>query len=285
MAGIASIFLGVEWGWLALLSLALMPRFWGHSFFNPKDIPLATLFTLATYLGAYLVNLYLTHQADKPESQTKLVRASIGYGIIIGLVTGIRIAGIFLLFFIVLTHFLNLYPQQKQKTWLTLYNYRKFYGLLLLYSALTTMIVYPASWFNSLTALGWFFQAFFSMSNYTIWNNSVLFQGESIAVNDLPWFYLPITVHITIPLIIQIAFCLGIAYGISQYKQLTPLQRSAFILVLLQIFFLPLLAILRKSTMYDGMRHFLFILPGIAVIATLGIVWTYQKIRLKTLLN
>jgi hypothetical protein len=280
VAGIASILVGIESAWLAPIVLALMPRFWGHSFFNPKDVPFATLFTLATCLGAYLLDTYMTHQPtdENKNNQAKLVRASIGYGILAGLVTGTRIAGVFILLFILLAHILNLYPLQKHRTWITLYSYRKFYGLVLLYWALTTMIVYPASWFNSLTPIGWFFKALLSMSDYKIWDNSVLFQGKSIPGNSLPWFYLPHTILITVPVVFLIAFLLAIYFSLIKYRQLTHLQRSCIILVLLQIFFIPLLAILRNSTMYDGMRHFLFVLPPIAALATVGLIWSYQKI-------
>jgi hypothetical protein len=41
---------------------------------------------------------------------------------------------------------------------------------------------------------------------------------------------------------------------------------------------LPLIAIATQAPVYNGMRQFLFVLPGIAVLATCGLLWGYQQI-------
>ncbi|MFP4009896.1 MAG: hypothetical protein ACLFV6_18140, partial [Spirulinaceae cyanobacterium] len=82
-----------------------------------------------------------------------------------------------------------------------------------------------------------------------------------------------------IPVFFQIFFWIGIGFVIVKFKRFTSLQKSAVLLVLLQIFFLPLLAILRDSTIYGGMRQFLFVLPGIAVITSSALIWVYQVLK------
>jgi hypothetical protein len=64
----------------------------------------------------------------------------------------------------------------------------------------------------------------------------------------------------------------------QKYAKFSLLQRSCVILVGLQILFLPLVAIIKHSSAYDEVRHFLFIIPGIAVISTAGLIWLYQKL-------
>lgn len=279
VAGIVATLTRLKYAWIAPIILALFPQFWGHSFFNPKDIPFAALFTLATCLGAYVVAIYTTlDPAQFEESKKDITRYSIVYGILVGLVTGIRIGGFFLLFFVLFTHFLLIYPNYKIKSLKILYYYRHFYGLMVLYWALTTLLVYPSSWYNSLTPIGWFFQGIGLMSKYTVWDNLVLFDGNYIPGKSLPWYYLPKMLYLTIPFIFQIFFIIGIGLFISKYKTLNNLQKACGILVLFQVFFLPSLAILGNSTMYDGIRHFLFIIPGIAAIASTSIIWIYEKI-------
>jgi hypothetical protein len=59
VSGLVGILAGPKYAWYGPVVLALFPRFWGHSFFNPKDIPFAAMFTLGTFLGTYWVNACL----------------------------------------------------------------------------------------------------------------------------------------------------------------------------------------------------------------------------------
>jgi len=56
VVGIVAILAGIESAWLGALILALFPAFWGHTFFNPKDIPFAAMFTLGTFTGSLLLD-------------------------------------------------------------------------------------------------------------------------------------------------------------------------------------------------------------------------------------
>lgn len=277
VAGIVAILAGKQWAWFGAITLALFPIFWGHSFFNPKDIPFATLFTLATFLGACLLNLYF--QSSPQETKlgfNRITLYSALYGSLVGLVTGVRIGGFFILFYLLIAHLLA--RLEVKHLFYTIRHFSKFYLLIFLSWVVTTFTVYPASWRNPIT---WFFEAVSSMSKFSVWDNNVLFDGQEIPGKSLPWYYLPKLVTITTPVIFQIAFLMGIIWIIFKYKQLSPTQRACIILVLLQVFYLPLIAILKQSTMYDGMRHFLFIIPGIAAIAATTLVWLYQKISSK----
>jgi hypothetical protein len=55
-------------------------------------------------------------------------------------------------------------------------------------------------------------------------------------------------------------------------------QQACALLVFLQIALLPGIAILRNSTIYDGMRQFLFILPAVGVIAATAIASILQRL-------
>jgi hypothetical protein len=276
VAGIVWILCGGEYAWLGAVVAALFPRLWGHSFFNPKDIPFAALFTLSTLLGAYLVNHYL--QVDQ-EFRLKFNRTlvySILYGILVGLVTGVRIGGFFLLFFVGITYLIC--KLGSRTIFRDLRNILVYGGVMFVTWAVTVIAVHPASWSNP---IGWFFATLGYLSKHG-WGNTVLFAGESISAKALPWYYLPTWLIITIPLIFQVAFVVGLVLLVIKYKQFSHLQRACAILVTLQVGFLPLLAIVRDSTLYDGKRQFLFILPGMAAIAAAAIAWIYQKLNRKS---
>jgi hypothetical protein len=275
VAGIVTNIVSSRFSGLAVIILALFPSWWGQTYFNQKDVPFASLFTVATCAGACLLDRYIHAEERQDRNLTHL---SIAYGIIIGFVTGLRIAGCFLLFFLLATHFILIYPRWRQKTLAVLYSYRHQYGLLFLYWSLTTLIIYPASWYHSLTPIGWFWQALFSLSKFQAWDLLVLFDGQNIPGKSLPWYYLPKTLWLTIPALFSFLFLIGVIGIILQFSRFSILQKASVILLGWQIFFLPLLAIARNSTLYDGMRHFLFIIPAIAAVVTIALVWIYQSL-------
>lgn len=91
------------------------------------------------------------------------------------------------------------------------------------------------------------------------------------------------TPHHYHPVLFQVAFVVGIVWILKKFPKLSLIQRSCAILCLLQIFVIPSLVILRQSTLYDGIRHFLFILPPIAAIATTALIWLYHIIKQKSI--
>jgi hypothetical protein len=276
VAGMVGILAGWDYAWIAPILLVLFPRFWGHRFFNPKDIPFAATFTLATWLGAYLIQTYLQTPSEPIKlKKNPIALYSLLYGVLVGLVTGTRIGGFFLLFFLALTHFLvglgrgNLYAR--------VFRFWPFYLLTESAWAIVTTLIHPTSWSNPTV---WFLETLQYLSKHA-WPGKNLFAGQSIAATEIPWFYLPQWFHITIPVVFQIAFILGLIFLALNYKKLNALQQACAILVLLQIFFLPGIAILKQSAIYNAERQFLFVLPGIAAISTTAFLWIYQKIPRK----
>ncbi|NEO87904.1 MAG: hypothetical protein F6J87_27150, partial [Spirulina sp. SIO3F2] len=165
---------GVRNAWFAAVVLVLMPRFWGHGFFNPKDIPFASLFTLATALGALLLGRY--HQATAQlkgwtlGQRSRLWLWAGGYGIVLGLLSGVRIGGWVVLGFMLVAHLCSGGLRGLGSFGRLL----RFYGTMLLTFALTTIAVYPAAWSNPIV---WFWETNRYLSQHP-WASQVLFQGD-----------------------------------------------------------------------------------------------------------
>ena len=275
VAVIVGIFCGFEYGWLGSIILVLFPRFWGHSFFNFKDIPFASIFILSTLIGAYLIKEYIALNKNKSFFQQKrIILFSNLYGILIGILTGMRFGGFILLLFFLAAYILTR-GFKKSDLFRDYYNFILGYFLIAISWLLTTIICYPVSWSNPLKFI---FEIIHVLSKYG-WAGTVLFDGQFISAQNLPWSYIPTWVIITTPLIFQVSFVGGIGVILIKYRQLSSLQRACLILLLFQVFFLPLIAIVKGSTVYDGIRHFLFILPVFAVFSTILLVWIYQKIN------
>jgi hypothetical protein len=273
-AGMVGILCGAEFAWVGMIVLCLIPMFWGHSFFNFKDIPYAAFFTVSTLSGAYLVNQY--HQYCRtPHSRSMFKAVALGsllYGILAGLATGIRISSFLVILFIPIAYFAaSLDIKDSLRSSLKLI---PAYLLVLLSWFITTTACYPTSWSNP---IHWLVLAISSLSQYP-WAGKVLFEGQYLSAQALPWYYIPQWLKITLPLITQFFFVLGLLLIFLKYLKFSTLQKACVILLLLQIFLLPVVAIVKGSTIYDGIRHFLFILPGIAAVAASGLIWLYQKI-------
>ncbi|MDJ0516946.1 MAG: hypothetical protein QNJ74_12055 [Trichodesmium sp. MO_231.B1] len=255
-----------EYAWFGVIILALFPRFWGHSFFNPKDIPFAAIFTLGTLLGGCLIRYYLKVEQEQIRvGRNRITLYSLLYGILVGLVTGTRIGGLFLLLFIALAHLGvtiadNNYSQSFFRFW-------RLYVLILIAWFLTITIVHPASWSNPIL---WLYDCLTYLSKHP-WKGNVFFEGQSIQGSFLPWYYLPKMFVITTPVFLQILFCIGLFLVLAQYRRVSSVKKAFTLLILLQIFFLPSIAILRQSTIYGGIRQFLFVLPGVATLSGIAI--------------
>lgn len=277
IAGIVSILCGWEYAWFGLIVLALFPQFWGHSFFNPKDIPFAVMFLLCTYVGSYVIDRYLNVEDRIKVGRNPMTLIFLGYGVLVGLLTATRIGGFLMLFFVAIAYFLLKLNQGNP--------FKEFYkvlnGCLLMGVAwfVTVIILHPASWSNPPL---WFFRAVKYLARHS-WDKNILFNGEYIRATKLPWFYLPTWATITTPVIFLLAFAMGLVFICLKFSKFSNLQRACIILILLQIFFLPLIAMVGGSTIYDGFRQFLFVIPGMAAIATAGLIWSYQKLRKKNL--
>ncbi|MEM9540158.1 MAG: hypothetical protein AAGA60_11745 [Cyanobacteria bacterium P01_E01_bin.42] len=273
VAAIVAILVGLDYAWFGPIVLALFPRFWGHGFFNPKDIPFAAMFTLGTVMGALLVDFYLKRKEwELKLGWNRVTIYSFLYGALVGLVTGTRIGGFFLLFFLVCAHCLT--RLNPRKILADIPRYWLFYLLVGVGWMLITTLVYPASWSNP---IGWFLETLQYTSNHA-WPGVILFAGEEIKPSENPWYYLPLWLFMANPFIWLVAFAIGLIFIGINYRILTNLQRACAVMVLLQVTFSPFLAIVLSANIYGGMRQFFFVIPGLAAIAATSFCWLYQQI-------
>src|SRR5262249_30290881 len=120
--------------------------------------------------------------------------------------------------------------------------------------------------------------AFFS---HQIFPFRTLFDGRFVPATDLPWTYLPTYIALALPeLVLVLLFSIPIAALAALCRRAFHLGREqalATFAVGLGIVFPVAYAIAIKAVLFDGMRHFLFVLPLVAVAAAVaaerGLVW------------
>ena len=275
VAGLVTMLAGFEFAWLGSLVLLLIPRFWGHSFFNSKDIPLAMMFTIGTLLGAYLIRYFHSQKRSPLVGFNKTTAYSILYGIVVGCAAATRVDSSVLIVFVPLVDVvLRLQKGNKLKQIL---RFGQFYALMIVTCFVTIFALYPASWSNPIR---WYLSAF-NFYYKEDWPHTVLFNGSFIPADSLPWQYLPTWIGVTVPVAILLLLVIGLIIAISKYRQFSIGQRACFLLIGLQLFALPIFAMLYRATMFDALRQFLYTLPAIAALSACAIAWIYQMLRPK----
>ncbi|MFC1837279.1 ArnT family glycosyltransferase [Thermodesulfobacteriota bacterium] len=247
---------------LAPLALLLMPRFYGHAFNNSKDIPFACAFVWAMYA----ITLYC-HQ------QRLTWRHTVFSGLCIGTALAIRPGGLLLFFYMAIIAAIfylgnrNRLSGSKENLSLSVLELFKHIFILVILAWLVMIAPWP--WAHENPFLNPV-RAFLIQNSFHV-AYPFLFEGGVVMSDQLPWYYLPKFILITTPpflLLLFLAGALGTIY--EQYKDFHSSDSLLYFVVQLWFFF-PLAYIMIKTpNIYDGIRHFLFILPAMALMIAIG---------------
>jgi hypothetical protein len=113
-----------------------------------------------------------------------------------------------------------------------------------------------------------------AISNFTTYDSPSLLHGEHISSNRVPWDYLPSYFVLQLPEFLSTCCCVSLlglcAQSVLRVRRREPLA-WAWWLVVAAIAVPPAYAIFRHSTLYNGLRHFLFLIPPISVLAGAGL--------------
>jgi hypothetical protein len=95
-----------------------------------------------------------------------------------------------------------------------------------------------------------------------------MFDGAMISVPDMPWSYLPTLFALQLPEVLLSLTFGGIALTImSLSRDTVPARRKTILLMLTFAATLPLvIAMVKRPALYNGIRHFIFVLPPMAVL-------------------
>ncbi|HEY4862140.1 MAG TPA: glycosyltransferase family 39 protein [Xanthobacteraceae bacterium] len=256
---------GARVGFFATLFLLLTPNYYGQMFNNPKDIPFAVGVVWATY---YMVRMVPALPRPPLGLLAKL-------GVAIGMTMGVRIGGLLLLCYLGLLLAVD-------GGWRTIVARRPVLLLEVAWTAFLRVLLpvllfaYPVMlvfwpWGqtdpieNPLRAL-----AFFSHQNFPF---STLFAGRFVPASNLPWTYLPTHIALALPELILALLLTGpILGGVVLARGETRISRKQVLVCLILgvgIVFPVAFAIAIKAVLFDGMRHFIFVLPLAAVASAL----------------
>lgn len=257
-------------GFVATVLLALTPPFYGHAFNNPKDIPFAGAF--AAGAAAILVT-----SAHWPRPGWRRLLA---VGVALGLTAGVRVAGL-VLFAAAAALWAGVvwirergFEARKRElarlgaAWL---------GVLAV-GWIVMLAFWPPAWADPLRHP---FRAWGTFSRF--WADAVLFfDGRFVLSGEVTRWYLPKWFALTMPETYFVAAALGVWPLVRALRGPWDDARRTRAWQLVWIAVLAVAPVgwivLKRTPLYDGLRHFLFVMPFLAVLAGTAVA-SYLRMR------
>ena len=251
---------GARTGLVALLFLALAPAYYGHAFYNPKDVPFAAFATLAVYL-------MLRASRELPRVRPALVIAT---GLALGAALGVRPGGVFLLGYLAVlwgsVAVVTGTPPRRHA---------------LARTAIAVLGASAIAWATMLVCWPWAqlspilrpIQAAVAATRFR-WIGPMLFDGRTIMSDQVPWTYLPTWFAVTLPELFFVALAAA-AFIAGKRIVARAVARQAVIDASFLVFcvaFPIAVVLIGRPILYDAQRQFLFLLPPLCVLGAWGLV-------------
>jgi hypothetical protein len=253
-------------GLLGLLLLAATPLYYGHMFINAKDGPFAAVMAIAL--------LALVRAFEEYPRPTPPTIALCGIGI--GLAIGARVLGGFAIATALLPlPFIIAVRSRATGLRIALSECGSFLlpfipAAMLAY--LLMGLVWPWSVISPLNP----FRAVEYFSNFFEKPWRELFDGQLIPVIDMPRSYVPTLLAVQLPeLMLALGLCgtAGAIFAIASKTDrstTTAGRRAALLATVLAVLLPVLITVAMRPAMYNGIRHFIFVLPPLAALGGLA---------------
>lgn len=251
---------------VVLLIFAVSPTFLGHSQNNLKDIPFALAYIASIYYSVRVI-----FSENKPSRKNILLLVfSLAFAV------GIRAGGFLSIFYFGFLFFLKAafdILRKQQLDWKQLSNKALISAGIAVAGYLLGLILWPFALQNPIVN-PW--KSYEVMTHFPTTVRQI-FEGQFEWSDFLPWYYLPKYMAITIPIIVFVGLIL---FFLNLKKNYNPNQKIQLGFVGFTILFPIAFVLLKQSNLYGSWRHFLFVYPGIVLLAALGIhaiVRRYKK--------
>jgi hypothetical protein len=120
--------------------------------------------------------------------------------------------------------------------------------------------------------------AFFEFSSFSYGIFVQLF-GETCRCTDLPWYAFWLEQFLSHPLWCYPFFVIGIWVLIKRWRSADQIGRFDSLVMVFWILPLFLIFVIKPFPVYNGVRHTLFLWPGLAILAGLGAEWIWGVLK------
>lgn len=253
---------------LGALLLFLTPRITGHIPANPKDIPFATIMLLGA-LGIYFFCTYLPKQTTRKD--VHLLLEILVLGGIFGTAQSLRTVGLTLPL-VYFTYNLILLKSSKETP-------------LVFLKTITIGLVSLVIWVISVPFVGAnlfanIISVLSNAANFQAWDFEVLYFGKFLYKDQRPWHYLFVYLLIQLPLFTLFGLSLGISSTITKTTKWKKAHPAILLIMLIAIN--VVLYLLIHPVVYNGIRHFLYLIVFLTTLAGFILFDLYQTWHIKT---
>jgi tetratricopeptide (TPR) repeat protein len=256
---------GYRAGILTLILFAVSPTFIGHSHNNLKDVPFAlgyiasTFYTLKFLFSGRKISIGVIFLLTASMAFTLSIRAG-------GL---LMICYLFLFFFL---YYLSIYIRDRKLDYSEIRTKLLWVTGISFTACLLSILLWPYALQNPLKNI---IESYKVMAHYPLTFRQI-FEGTVEWSDYTPWYYIPKSMAITIPVIVLTGLVLYAAFFRTIIK-----QGKAFphLLIVFTLLFPLFFVIYEKSNLYSSWRQFLFLYPTVILLSALGFHHYFEKVE------
>lgn len=260
---LASRLYGEAGACLAVALLALTGMYGGAMFTHTKDVPFAAMMVWCLYFTTRLAG----ELPGRPSWGTV-----VGLELAVGAALGLRVGGVFAGLYLALT---LLGAAMLLRDW------RPPLAAIprLLAGGLVAFILMALAWPWSVSGPTHVLEAMSTFSNFDF-DMSTLFAGKDTPLGEVPAVYMVTYLLIKLPEASLVGLALATGFGAAALARGTVGRRQALVwLPLLVAVTVPVVfTLLERPALYNGIRHFLFVLPPVTVLAAAGFVALWRAV-------
>ncbi|MBW6499978.1 MAG: hypothetical protein K0B05_01160 [Bacteroidales bacterium] len=248
---------GYRTGIIVLLLFAVSPTFMGHAQNNLKDVP----FALSYIAGTFFILKVLFPKADRVRfADILFLILSIGFSI------SIRAGGLLLICYLVLFFFIIAFYNRINEGKIDFGEYGK--------RLIIIVLVSFSAYFAGILLWPFALESPFRnvITSYRVMAHfpdtfRQIFEGKTEWSDFMPWYYLPKSMAITIPIVV---FAGVVIFFACTKRILNSGKVMIWLIILFTIVFPVIFAIVQRSNLYSSWRQFLFVYPAIILISATG---------------
>ena len=244
---------------IAAIALSACGAWYGAMFNHTKDIPFA-----AAMMGATLFLVRIARSLPSPR-----IGDVGGFGLLMGAALGVRVIGLLLVIYaglVIPLYFPWRGGSRGRWRFAAESALRMLPALVLAYVVM--ILVWPWAAIAPLNPIRGLFE--FSEFHYAI---RTFLDGRVYEMANVPPFYVPIYILIRVPLLMVFGVILAAVFLLlsARAADRTNIHRRDIVLISLTVVFPLVCQVVFRGPAFTGLRHFLFVLPALAVLAAIGI--------------
>ncbi|MBS7543747.1 ArnT family glycosyltransferase [Ancylobacter oerskovii] len=242
---------------LAVALLAITGMYGGAMFTHTKDVP----FAAAMAWSLYFVTCVAAALPGLPAWRTV-----VGLGLAVGCALGLRVGGVFAIFYLGLTVLAGGVVHRDPRLVLRLV-------LRLVPAGLIALMVMALAWPWSVLPPTNLFEAMGAFSHFSF-DLSTLINGRTVPIGEVPGTYMSEYLLIKLPDVALLGLIAALPLGIAALfrAEAGERRRALVFLPLVLALAVPVAFTLAEHPpLYNGIRHFLFVIPPATIAAALGL--------------